>query len=186
MGVSWRGVRPELRGWLGRCGRGGAVPHNPDARLPLWFTALILWLSITMTHVLFYFFRGLSRKNGAWEGSFTAFKSISVPWVSQPLPYKVHIYLMCVTPFFCAQFYQTMISTLRYWIPIRACVLCSLPLWSVQEQTCYISTLNPSDFPQLIGVEMRKKYTFLALSLYCLLYFSFSLFQSHWYCRAKG
>lgn len=58
---------------------GASALHNPDARLPLWITELILWLSITMTHVLFYFFPGLSRKNGAWEGSFTAFKSISVP-----------------------------------------------------------------------------------------------------------
>lgn len=67
-----------------------------------------------MTHVLFYFFLGLSRENGAWEGSFTAFKSISVPWVRWPLLRKVHIYLMCLTPLFSAQFYQTMISTQRY------------------------------------------------------------------------
>lgn len=42
--------------------------HNPDARLPLWITELILWLSITMTHVLFYFFPWIIKKEWSMGG----------------------------------------------------------------------------------------------------------------------
>lgn len=39
--------------------RGALASHKPAAWLPLWITELILWLSIAMTHVLFYFLHGL-------------------------------------------------------------------------------------------------------------------------------
>lgn len=148
IGVSAGEVKLELREWLVGPRRCTIPTPGCHCGSPSWFSGCLLqWL---MSY--FIFFPGLSRKNGAREGSFTAFKSISVPWVSRPLPRKVHIYLMCLTPlfFFSAQFYQTMISTQRYWDTIEAWVSCSLALWSVQEQTCYyISTWNQSNFLQL-------------------------------------
>lgn len=44
------------------------MSHNPAAELPLWIRAMILWLSITMAHVLFYFFSLIIKREWSVEG----------------------------------------------------------------------------------------------------------------------
>lgn len=72
-------------------------------------------------------------------------------------PQSPHLFDALNTTFFPAHFYQTLISTQRYWDIIEAWVFCSLALWPVQEQTRTISLLetraicfNPK------GAEMRE------------------------------
>lgn len=133
-----------------------------------WFSGCLLqWL---MSY--FIFFLGLSRKNGAWEGSFTAFKSISVPWVSRPLPHKVHIYLMCLTPLFFLP------NSIKPWFELRdietqsrrgssAHSLCG----QCKNRQATISPLETQAiFFNSKGAEMRKS-RHLLLSLYCFLFF---------------
>lgn len=59
-----------------------------------------------------YFFSWIIKKNRAWEESFTAFKSISVPRVRRPPPHTVRIYLMCLTPLFLP-------SSIKLWFQLR-------------------------------------------------------------------
>lgn len=122
--------------------------HSCHCGSQRWFSGCLLqWV---MSY--FIFFLGLSRENGAWEGSFTAIKSISVPWVSQPLSLRPRFFFFFFdvpNTTFSTQFYETMISTQRYWDKNEAWVFCTLALWSVQEQRhYYISTWNPSNFLQ--------------------------------------
>lgn len=171
MGVSGVVVKLELRKWL------GGVQALSYCLAAICIIDLILWLSITMTHFLIYFFLWLLRKKGAWKGSLTAFKPISVLWVNQPFPHNVCIYLMCFTPLFLP-------NSIKQWFQLRyiekqsrngssAHLLCR----QCRERQTTISQLETQAIcsnPK--GAKMRKS----RLSLYCFL----SL--CHWYCSAKG
>lgn len=102
-------VKPELREWLGPgAAQFCCITAIVDQR---WFSGCLLqWV---MSY--FIFSLGLSRENGAWEGSFTAIKSISVPWVSQPLslrPRFFFFFLMCLTPCFPP-------NSMKQWFQLR-------------------------------------------------------------------
>lgn len=129
MGVSGVEIKPQVRimscGWgWGRWRRGAGaarsccsaaiVDHRADSQAVYCNESCL--------------FHGLSRENRAWEGSFTALKSISVPWVSHTLLHIVHINLMQLTPLFFSP---------------RAWVNCSLVVVSTKADMLICSSWNP-------------------------------------------
>lgn len=95
MRVSAVEVKPEHRKWQ------GGVPDAVHSQCLVSIvdhrdSSLVVYYNDSCL-ILFLLF-GLSWRSRAWRGSFTAYKSISVSWVSWPLHHKVHIYLMCLTP----------------------------------------------------------------------------------------
>lgn len=147
LGMSGGEVKPELREWLGPgaaqfCCIAAIVDHRDDS-LAVYYneSCLILFFSSDYQE-------RMEHGRGALQplNLFLFLESANLfPFV------HVSFFFFFDVPntTFSTQFYETMISTQRYWDKNEAWVFCTLALWSVQEQRhYYISTWNPSNFLQ--------------------------------------